>query len=507
MQGAAGAATLVASPRLARPYEQKDLDLLERVHLAHAREDFYAYRKFMMPSLIEGWYQQEVAEALQQFYWDWQDGLKPVLVLEAPPQHGKSRQIIDFITWASGHNPDLKTIYTSYSDDLGLVANTTIQRIMDTDKYKKVFPNTTLNVENVVTVSSKPKRNQSYLEFVGREGSFRNTTVRGQITGMGLHLGCVDDPIKGREEASSLTIRDKTWNWFTDDFFSRFAENAALLMIMTRWHVDDPVGRFRERYPHARMLKYPALGRVKGGEWIADDTERGQPLFPELKSRQFLMMRKRVLTTASWQSLYQQSPIVVGGDLFPVEKFQIVNAVPFDKIRRSVRYWDKAGTQGGTGAHTAGVLVHELTTGRFLIEDVVRGHWSALNREERIRQCAEIDNADRLVETWVEQEPGSGGKESAESSVRNLRGFKAFADKVTGSKEIRAEPYAAQVQGGNIDLLKAPWNREFIGEHEMFPNGSKKDQVDAAGGAFTKLTVRKSRYDSSMSWVTGDEPQ
>lgn len=487
-----------------RPLDQVDLDLIERVHMAHCREDFFAYRKYITPSLIEGWFQMEVAEALQTFWEDFKAGKKPVLVLEAPPQHGKSRQVIDFVTWASGHMPDLKTIYTSYSDDLGQVANSTIQRIMDGDKFQRVFARTLLNVPGSKDASTK--RNSGYLEYAGHEGSFRNTTVRGQITGMGLQLGIIDDPMKGREAASSLPIRDKTWFWFTDDFFSRFAENAAMLMIMTRWHIDDPVGRFLERYPQARSLKYPALGRVKKGIWIPDDSARGEPLFPELKSREFLMMRKKVLGIGSWQSLYQQSPIVVGGDLFPVEKFSIVKALPVEKIKRTVRYWDKAGTKGGSGAHTAGVLMHELTTGRFLIEDVVRGHWSALDREDRIRQCAEIDNAERMVETWVEQEPGSGGKESAEASVRNLRGYKAFADKVTGSKEIRAEPYAAQVQAGNVDLLAGNWNRPFIAEHEMFPNGKDKDMVDAAGGSFNKLTIRKSRYDSSMSWVTG-EPQ
>lgn len=487
--------------RLKRPLDSTDLDLIERVHLAHCREDFYAYRRYITPQLIEGWYQQEVAEELQRFFWDWRDGLKPVLVLEAPPQHGKSRQVIDFVTWASGHDPDLKTIYASYSDDLGLVANTTVQRIIDSEKYRKVFSRTALNASG--TRDAQAKRNSSYLEYVGAQGSFRNTTVRGQITGMGLQLGLVDDPMKGREEASSQTVRDKTWFWFTDDFFSRFAENAAMILIMTRWHIDDVVGRFLERYPNAKVLKYPALGRVKGGAWIADDGERGQALFPELKSREFLMMRKNLLGIGSWQSLYQQSPIVVGGDLFPVEKLSIVKAVPLN-IRRSVRYWDKAGTKGGTGAHTAGVLMHELTTGRFIIEDVVRGHWSALDREERIRQCAAIDNANRMVETWVEQEPGSGGKESAEATVRNLRGYKAYMDKVTGSKEIRAEPYAAQVQAGNVDLMSGSWNRAFIAEHEMFPNGKHKDQVDAAGGAFNKLTIRKSSYDTSLSWVTGD---
>ena len=93
-------------------------------------------------------------------------------------------------------------------------------------------------------------------------------------------------------------------------------------------------------------------------------------------------------------------------------------------------------------------------------------------------------------EIGVEQEPGSGGKESAEATLRMLSGYRCYADKVTDSKEIRAEPFAAQVQGGNVYLLPGDWNTDFLDECESFPNGRFKDQVDAASGAFARLTSK-----------------
>jgi len=105
------------------------------------------------------------------------------------------------------------------------------------------------------------------------------------------------------------------------------------------------------------------------------------------------------------------------------------------------------------------------------------------------------------IEIHVEQEPGSGGKESAERTIQNLRGYSAYADRVTGDKETRAEPYAAQVQVGNVDLLRGPWNQDFVDEHETFPTGKYKDQVDAAAGAFSKLIITGSSYDDSYGWV------
>jgi hypothetical protein len=77
---------------------------------------------------------------------------------------------------------------------------------------------------------------------------------------MELHLGVIDEPVKGRAEANSRLVRDHTWNWFADDFLSRFAANSAMLIIMTRWHVDDLLGRYIERFKkNVRVLRYPAI--------------------------------------------------------------------------------------------------------------------------------------------------------------------------------------------------------------------------------------------------------
>jgi predicted phage terminase large subunit-like protein len=190
--------------------------------------------------------------------------------------------------------------------------------------------------------------------------------------------------------------------------------------------------------------------------------------------------------------------------MFPVEKFTIHPLMDRSQILHSVRYWDKAGTEDG-GAYTAGVLMHKLLDGRFTVEHVVRGQWAALERESHIRQWTKIDATKcPSYDVWVEQEPGSGGKESAENTVRQLSGYNVHVDKVTGAKEVRAEPYAAQVQGGNILLVPGEWDiAAFIDEHEVFPNGRhKKDQVDAAAGAFAQLAL-KSDYDHSYrGWAS-----
>lgn len=467
-----------------RQYSIKELEAIAQYTHEQARSHFWYYRQYITKNMLIGWWQREVATQLQQFYQDWRDGKKPILALQSPPQHGKSKQVVDFISYVAGKHPDAQTIYASYSDRLSTRANLNLQRIIDSPPYKTLFPNTTL--ADPTQRQGRFLRNLEILEFVHNVGSFRCTTVLGGVTGEGLNLGIIDDPIKGRAEAGSLTIRDKTWAWLTDDFFTRFSEEAALMLIMTRWHTDDPIGRLKELFPQVKLLRYPALA-----EHDELHRQEGIPLFPELKSKEFLLARKQVMTVSGWESIYQQNPIIVGGGIFPVDQFDYMQTRPKpDKVRRSCRYWDKAGTQDG-GAYTAGVLIEELKNGMVVISDVQRGQWGSLEREKRIKQTAIIDNRDRRVEIVVEREPGSGGKESAESTVRNLKGFKVHVDLVTGSKETRAEPYAAQVQNGNVFLVLAEWNRPFLEEHETFPNGKYKDQVDAAAGGFNRVFGRK----------------
>jgi predicted phage terminase large subunit-like protein len=114
-----------------------------------------------------------------------------------------------------------------------------------------------------------------------------------------------------------------------------------------------------------------------------------------------------------------------------------------------------------------------------------------------IKQTAELDGPN--VIQWVEQEPGSGGKESAENTIRSLAGLPIFRETVTGAKEVRAEPYSAQVEGENVALLSGgTWQQEYIAELRMFPNGKFSDQVDASSGAFNKLALPEKKKQVGM---------
>lgn len=193
------------------------------------------------------------------------------------------------------------------------------------------------------------------------------------------------------------------------------------------------------------------------------------------------------------------------GKVFNRAWFTIVPTAPVDT--QWVRYWDKAGSED-SGAYSAGVKMgYSPTTKGYYVGHVARGQWEALAREKVIRQCAEIDGTG--VTVYVEQEPGSGGKESAKNTIINtLPGFACFADRVKGDKYARAHPYAAMVQAYNVFVVAGDWNDAYLSElHNFTPEGSGyKDQVDASSGAYNKLTGGKT-LDLLSPVVTPEQEQ
>jgi predicted phage terminase large subunit-like protein len=174
------------------------------------------------------------------------------------------------------------------------------------------------------------------------------------------------------------------------------------------------------------------------------------------------------------------------GEFFDRGDFIFVNTVPAD-IKRKVRYWDKASTQGG-GDWTVGTLMGILPNGKVVILDQVRFQGHPLTNEKRVRATAHADGLEVYIRE--EMEPGSSGVSIVDHYRRNVvNGYMYDGIRSTGSKEARATAYAGAVKAGNVLVIQAPWNRDFLNEHEAFPHGGHDDQVDSSAGAFNFLTL------------------
>lgn len=145
------------------------------------------------------------------------------------------------------------------------------------------------------------------------------------------------------------------------------------------------------------------------------------------------------------------------------------------------------------GCYTAGVLMVADQPGHYYIENVIRGQWSTHQRDEIIALTAQLDQERHgygAVRIYIEQEPGSGGVDSLNSTIKQLAGHIVHGDRPTGQKRVRAEPFAAQCEARNVFLVadeQFPWIQEYIDELCLFPDGKFSDQVDASSGGFNQL--------------------
>lgn len=470
-----------------------ELAVLETIALEQARRSFWAYRQFMNPGMIQGWWQKDAARHLQQFHDDLIAGKRPKLVIQAPPQHGKSDTIVDFIAWLSGKNPDLRTIYASFSENLGVRANLNLQRDFDAERYQNAFAD--LRISQPGPGNYGPAlRNREMIEFIGRRGYFRNTTVQGSITGESLDLAVLDDPIKGRDEANSETVRNKVWGWLTDDFLTRFSDNAGMLMILTRWHLDDPAGRLIKANPDVKLVSYPAIAEDNDDRNDVDRSNRdvGEPLFPELKSLEFLLERKSTMDPGSWEALYQQRPVVAGGNLFKIEQFQTHRHGEERPYKRRIIVADTAQKTGERNDYSVFQCWGLGKDGICYMIDQVRGKFEAPELEKVAHAIWAKHSARNggdqgsLIAMYVEDKTSGTGLVQQLQRGENripVRPVKRNTDKYS-----RALDTIPSIASGMVSIPHdAPWTKDFLAELVAFPNGTHDDQIDPMMDAVYQL--------------------
>lgn len=388
------------------------------------------------------------------------------LMLMMPPRHGKTALVtVRFPTWWMERRPGLRVIVAAYNQTLASKFSRMSRRIAQ------------------MRLGLREDR-RAVDEWETQSGCwYRAVGIGGGVTGMGGDLIIIDDPIKNREEAQSLTYRERVWDWYTDDLYTRLEPGGTIILVMTRWHEDDLAGRIlnSKEAQTWHVVRLPAIAE--------EDDLLGRPtgaaLNPDRYSLEELLKIKSVMGSWAFEALYQQRPMPAEGGMFRREWFfKFIEAIPA-QVEGRVRYWDKAAT-AGDGDYTVGIRMSRDSGGLYTIEDVTRGRWSTGERDQVIKQCAATDPAGTRI--YIEQEPGSSGVDSVKALIRMLAGYSVHPDRVTGSKLIRAEPLAAQCEAGNVLLLKAHWNAPFLDELLTFPNGAHDDQVDAASGAFSMLS-------------------
>ena len=404
------------------------------------------------------------------------------IIISAPPRHGKSQLVSIYTpTWVLERFPQHRTMLTAYGADLAEGFSRQVRDIF-TDK------------ENHGLLTTRVRRDASRAAafLTEQDGGMYAVGLGGAITGRGADVLLIDDYIKEIKEALSPAYRDYVWNWFVTTAFTRLEPNGTCIIIATRWHSDDLIGRILTNFPGQwEYIEIPAIADIKPGTLDLFGRENGEALFPERYPIDKLEEMKGVLGTPFFSALYQQKPIDETAKLTDGQWLKILTTLPPQLYTEAKwgRTWDLAATEGG-GDYTVGTrAAYDKSNLSFYIDNIVRGQFSPKEAEDKVRATALADGTGCTV--YIEQEPGASGKALVEHYQRTvLPEFKVESVPVVTNKLVRAQPFMAAAEAGKVFLIAGAWNEPFIREFDAFPSGAFDDQVDTASASYSKLSGR-----------------
>ncbi len=410
-------------------------------------------------------------------------------LIHAPPQAGKSVILSQrFIPWLLGALPELRVKLACYNIAQATRFSRICRELMESREYAALFPSGLCRLsrkantqEEWSTLARKQTRDsQPSLKALGLATGF---------VGQGADLLIIDDPYASPQDAYSEVIRDSVWTFWADSAKPRLNPDTNVIVMFHRYHTDDLAGRLireeglKENGGLWEMFRYAAIADGEGHDPLGRCV--GEKLSPRMQES-FLEEQQR--NAVVWLGQFQGIPISRTGSFFQVDRFEVVEDAP--QGLPTCRAWDMAATQG-SGDFTVGVkMAGPDTNGIYYVLDVQRGQWSTDRRNRVIRETTEQDG----ILCWIHgvQDPGSAGIDAARAFRHLLTGFAVNTERVTGAKEVRADPLSSSINSGDIRLVRGGWNRDFIEEFRAFPRGKHDDQIDAAVDAFGVL-VRRTR--------------
>jgi predicted phage terminase large subunit-like protein len=413
------------------------------------------------------------------------------LIISLPPRHGKTELASKmFPAWFAGRHPDLSLIFGTYNEKFSQDIGRAVRNIMLSPPYAQVFPKTVLK-QNSKASDRLQTTEGGILAFVGRGGT---------TTGRGGDILIIDDPLKDRQEADSPTVRDTLWTWFTQVIASRLMdETGRIMLIQTRWHQDDLVGRLTD--PHnsyydpeeARQwhtIDLPALATEENDDPLR--RQPGEPLWPGRFGREFLLSVQR-RDERGFSALYQGRPSPAGGTFFSAKWLQTYrpNDLPAnlrcysasDHAVSLKQYADK------TVLLTVGVDENDHI---WVLSDCV---WRSMTAEQSTEAMLRIMKAHRPLFWWAERSHISKSigpflrKRMLEThTFCSLIEMQPIADKQT-----RAQSIQGRLSMGMVHFPeRAPWWPAARDQLLKFPYDQHDDFVDALAYIGLGLTLQVS---------------
>lgn len=393
------------------------------------------------------------------------------LMIFVPPQHGKTELVSrNLPAFAYGHFLDLKIVGASYSSGLASANNRDVQRIIGSPEYGRIFPDTMID-----------RGNDSMFQLAGHKENYKAVGILGGLTGHGVDVGIIDDPIKDNMEAQSKVYRDRAWEWYLKVFLTRLHNRSKQLIIMTRWHEDDLCGRILRAEPDEwEVIIFRA---IREDEIVPYDIRPvGTALWEDMHSLAKLYKMQSISLT-TFNSLHQQRPRALEGNIFKKHWFRTFQMSEIQGL--PVCFVIDSAYTKSTKNDPSVILAYTIKGNCLYIINVrvVRMEFPDLLRE--ISNQVRLFGSSRSI-VWVE--PKASGK-SIVQEMRERTGLNITEDHIPETdKETRAHSVAPFCEGGRVLVLEnADWLDDYFEELTTFPNAPHDDQVDVTIMAIKKI--------------------
>jgi hypothetical protein len=428
------------------------------------------------PDYIASWFHERIAEALEKALEKVLKKKKARIILTIPPRMGKSVLASNYFpAWGLGKYPNLKFILSTYGMELSETMGMRTRDVIDSDKYKFVFPGVTLRPD----VKSKSKW------MTNKDGSFLSVGIGTGVTGAGADCIIIDDPHKSREEAESATVRETVWDYYRSTLYTRLEGYGAVIIIMQRWHTDDLVGKVLdhakemkeagEPYDDWEVINFPAIA---GGDEIMNEElvrKKGESLWPEKFPLDVLKNIKQTIGVYNFESQYQQDPISSETQEFKQEMFKYYNEEDLEnKYLRYYTFIDPAISER-TGADNTVVLTVAKDMngpGIYRIKEDA-GHFTPQQTIDILFKHYDEYRGDVWLETIAYQK---ALKYSVEEEQRKRGRYFSIKETKRSNKEVRIRGLLPLYERGVVYHRKT--DVEYETELLQFPKGKRDDRAD-----------------------------
>ena len=467
------------------PEEKKKKVIAELARRELARRFYSEYLAYVQgPTWKRTRMSQYIATQVQDFLETDTGHAYDLLVIETPPQHGKSATVTESIpSWYMGRHPNNRVILASYDSDFA-------ERFCRRNKEK-----IKAHGQDLFGISIGAIDRAAEFELDNGHGRLISRGIMAGITGNPANLVIIDDPVKNQQEADSPTYRARVWEEWQSSIKSRLAAGGKVIVIMTPWHEDDLAARMLATEVNAKLLRLPV--EAEAGDPLG--REIGEPLCPELgKDAQWLADFKKSYINdpqggqRAWAALYQCSPRVEAGNLVHRDWWRFYDPTETKMFGTEIISVDAA-FKAGDQNDLVSIQVWGKSRNDYYLRYCLNKHLDFPGTVDAIRSVAGLYPRARAV--LIED------KANGSAIIQTLqREMYCIPVNPLGGKVSRVNAVSAAIESGHVflpDPAKAAWVVPFVDQFSAFPNGAHDDMVDAASQALQRLIYASGTIDKT----------